>query len=180
MSTNLELRLSIFTCILVTIHIALVFYGTCLLGFGNCFGYTTETNIFIIWMPVALIYYIFWGKLTPPVVSQVINTTSGTILISLFILYMMYYTNLYLILLSLVAVSLLLYRNHSPIIRAINDLTSSPRDYDDPNKPTDTLEQDMVRIRIPNSDFYQYPETDFLGTSFKPVEDPSVLPMDAI
>ncbi len=180
MSTNLEWRLYIVTWILVTIDTALLLYGTCLFGFGNCLGYTTETNAFNIWMPLALIAYIFWGKLTPPVVSQGINTTAGTILISLFILYMMSYTNLYLFLLSLVAISLLLYRTHSPIISAINDLTSSNRGYDDPNIPTDTLEQDMVRSRIPNSDFYQYPETDFLGTSFKPVEDPSVLPMDSI
>jgi hypothetical protein len=54
--------------------------------------------------------------------------------------------------------------------------TSTKTFYDQPI-PVDTLEQDMVRIRIPNSKFLPSPELSFFPDtpSFVPIEDSATL-----
>ena len=134
-----------------------------------------EYNILVI----LLVLYIIIGIHTPFIINTSIYTYAMLILLVLFIIYIAYNSDIYLTSLSIIASLLFIYRTHSSGWSFIQNrnIPTSTRTFDDPAIPTDTLEQDMVRIRIPNSKFL--PSVDirlFTDTpSFVPIEDSATL-----
>ena len=121
-----------------------------------------------------LILYILFGYNTPIFIIQLMNSGIGIILLLLFCFYMYAYTNIYLSILSTIASLVLLYRSFSmglPIFSQLNkDLQMAVFNN---NLNNYTLEQEMVKQMVPNSNFQTYYNS--FGYSFNPKEEPTTL-----
>ena len=137
-----------------------------------------EYNILVI----LLILYIILGIHAPFIINNNIHSIIVIVMLTLFVIYIAYNSDKYLTVLSIIASLLFIYRTHTRLFSFISGLTSSSstRQYENPNIPTDTLEQDMVRIRIPNSNFLPSEEINLFTTTFVPIEDTSTLPKSDI
>ena len=137
-----------------------------------------EYNILVI----LLILYIIIGIHAPFIINNNIHSIIVTVILALFVIYIAYNSDIYLTLLSIVASLLFIYRTNSRLFSFMygSSSSSSTRPYENPNIPTDTLEQDMVRIRIPNSNFLPSEEINLFTTTFVPIEDTSTLPKSYI
>jgi len=117
-----------------------------------------------------LILYIFFGYNTPIFIIQLINSGVGIILLILFCVYMYTHTNIYLSLLSTVASIVLIYRAFSmglPIFSQFNKDLQMEMLNENLNKYT--LEQEMVKKMVPNSNFQTYYNS--FGYLFNPKYD---------
>jgi hypothetical protein len=134
-----------------------------------------EYNILVL----LLVLYIIIGVHAPFIINNTVHTFVILILLVVFVIYIAYNSDIYLTILSIIASLLFIYRTHSQFFSLFTNNTSSTstKIYEDPGIPVDTLEQDMVRIRIPNSKFLPSPGISlFTDTpSFVPIEDSATL-----
>jgi len=123
---------------------------------------------------ILLILYILFGYNTPIFIIQIINSGLGIILLLVFCIYMYTYTDLYLSILSMVASIVLIYRSFSmglPIFSQVNKDLQMAALNENLNKYT--LEQEMVKIMVPNSNFQTYYNS--FGYLFNPKEESTTL-----
>jgi hypothetical protein len=123
---------------------------------------------------ILLILYILFGYNTPIFIIQIINSGLGIILLLVFCIYMYTYTDLYLSILSTVASIVLIYRSFSmglPIFSQVNKDLQMAALNENLNKYT--LEQEMVKIMVPNSNFQTYYNS--FGYLFNPKEESTTL-----
>jgi hypothetical protein len=123
---------------------------------------------------ILLILYILFGYNTPIFIIQIINSGLGIILLLVFCIYMYTYTNLYLSILSTVASIVLIYRSFSmglPMFSQFNKDLQMAALNENLNKYT--LEQEMVKIMVPNSNFQTYYNS--FGYLFNPIEENTTL-----
>ena len=123
---------------------------------------------------ILLILYILFGYNTPIFIIELINSGVGIILLLVFCIYIYNYTNMYLTLLSTIASIVLIYRSFSmglPAFSQFNkDLQMAVLNN---NLNTYTLEQEMVKKMVPNSNFQTYYNS--FGYLFNPVEEQTTL-----
>lgn len=123
---------------------------------------------------ILLILYIFFGYNTPIFIIQLINSGVGIILLILFCVYMYTYSNIYVSLLSTIFSIVLVYRSFSmglPILSQLNKDLQMAAMNNNLNKYT--LEQEMVKQMVPNSNFQTYYNS--FGYSFNPKEEQTSL-----
>lgn len=118
---------------------------------------------------ILLILYIFFGYNTPIFIIQLINSGVGIIALIIFCVYMYFNTSIYLSILSTVASCVLIYRSFSmglPIFSQLNkDLQMAVLNN---NMHKYTLEQEIVKTMVPNSNFQTYYNS--FGYLFNPKE----------
>lgn len=121
-----------------------------------------------------LLLYILMGDNTPVIVTQVMYSGVGLLLVILFVVYLFYRSDIYLTLLGVIAGCVLLYRTTTTFVSNIPGMTKSQQYIFYNTPPTDTLEQDIVKLRIPNSKYRSYNYT--FGETVQPIETETTLP----
>jgi hypothetical protein len=125
-----------------------------------------------------LLLYILMGHTTPVMVTQVMYSGVGLLLVILFVVYLFYRSDIYLTLLSVIAACVLLYRTTNTFVSNIPGMTKSQQYMFYNTPPTDTLEQDIVKLRIPNSEYRRTANT--FGQTVQPMETETTLPIYSI
>ena len=126
-------------------------------------------------LSILMMLYIVFGIHTPVIVSQLMHNGTGPFLIILLIAYIYYKYDVYLTLLAIITGGVLIVRSTTSFISNIPGMTKSQQ-YDFYNEiPVDTLEQDMVKLRVPNSQYKDTP--DDLPGSFVSSDVESTLPI---
>ena len=126
-----------------------------------------------------MILYIVLGVHTPVIITQGMYSGIGPILMLIFIIYIFYNYDIYLTLLSILACSMLVVRTNNSFITNIPGMTK-PQQYQFYNTVTDDkLETDMVKTRVPNSNFNET-SNDMFGEDVSPSDVETTLPIYSI
>lgn len=119
-------------------------------------------------LAILLVVYILFGTSTPPLLVSFVNSGVGVVLLLAFCWYLQKYAGKSLAILGAVASIVLIYRswynNYPQPSQATKDAQFAAF-----NHFPYTLEQEMVKEMLPNSEFYASPHT--FGYSFRPKMD---------
>jgi hypothetical protein len=117
-----------------------------------------------IFLAILMILYILVGVHTPPMITQMMYNGIGPFVLILFVVYMFYNTDVYLTILAILSSLVLVYRTTTSFVSNIPGLTKDTQYRIYNERVPETLEIDMVHIRIPNSAFRDYSEASpFVG-----------------
>jgi hypothetical protein len=119
-------------------------------------------------LAILLVVYILFGTRTPPLLVSIVNSGVGVVLLLAFCWYLQKYVGSPLAILGAVASLVLIYRswyyNYPQPSQATKDAQFAAY-----NHFPYTLEQEIVKEMLPNSQFYASPHT--FGYSFRPKMD---------
>jgi hypothetical protein len=115
-----------------------------------------------------LVLYILFGTSTPPLLVSLVNSGVGVVLLLAFCWYLQKYSSKSLAILGAVASIVLIYRSWHHNYPQPSQSTKDAQ-FASYNHFPYTLEQEMVKEMLPNSDFYVNPHT--FGYSFRPKMD---------
>jgi hypothetical protein len=116
-------------------------------------------------LAVLLVVYIIFGTRTPQIIVQIVNSGVGVVLLLAFCWYLQKYNGQYLAVLGVIASIFLIYRSWTYNYPQPSQITKD-RQFAEYNSKPYTLEQEMVKIMLPTSQFYTSPQS--FGYSFRP------------
>jgi len=124
-----------------------------------------QKNVEQMVLAILLVAYILFGTRTPRLIVQIVNSGVGVVLLLAFCWYLQKYNGTYLAVLGAIASIFLIYRSWTYNYPQPSQQTKDAQ-FAAYNHTPYTLEQEMVKIMLPASDFYTSPSS--FGYSFRP------------
>lgn len=119
-------------------------------------------------LAILLVVYILFGTRTPHLIVKLINSGIGVVLLLAFCWYLQKYNGNYLAVLGAIASIFLIYRSWNYNYPQPSQATKDQQFASYNHKPY-TLEQEMVKIMLPTSQFYTSQQS--FGEQFRPKVD---------